>query len=146
MKISLIEWGHLSTFAQKGEPYLVKMPNTDLSTTASELDHMTGHKPNGVVPLFDFTNLAYGFRCAATARDQISLPIYAPVATWCIREALSALRGAAFQHFVVEFVDPWEPFFHRWHDLVEGKRIHVAGGNPKWVEPNPNWSWSEEAL
>ena len=145
MKIRLVEWWHLPTFIGKGETLMVKLPNTDLSTTASELGNLAAELTIiGAVPPFDHANLAYTFRCCSTSRDQIplSIPIYAPVAPWCPREAIHALKGAGFQHYIFPFQDPWPPFYHRWWDLMEDRIVHVAGGDPQ----EEKWTWSEEVM
>ena len=124
------------------ERYLLKLPLLDLGVLADRLDQL-GSKPVGLVPPFDPTNLSYTARCMATIRDHFPhLETFAPVPLWCPRDFLRSAKAAGFQAFIFPFVDPWPSFQQVFWDLVEGKRVHVAGGE---IE-TPGWTWSEEPL
>ena len=143
MKIKLLDWRDEALSTEKGDSgYILKVGNVDLQMIALDLESRAT-KPIGLVAPFDLDHLAYTFSCMATVRDHFpDYAIYAPVPKWCAREAIKASRGAGFDHFIFQFVDPWSFVHQTIHDLVEGKVVHVAGGDPK-VE---GWTWSEEPL
>jgi len=125
------------------EECLVKLPYREVLEMTGTLKEFGEKRVRGLIPPFDLDHLAYTFSCMATVRDHFpDHAIYAPVPKWCAREALRSAGGAGFKHFIFPFYDPWAFVHQTIYDLVDGKVVHVAGGDPK-VE---GWTWSEEGL
>ena len=147
MKIYLLDWrDQPSSAAPEGEEpireYILKVGYVGLDLLALEILQRTT-KPLGLIPPFEDHNLRYTFSCMAVIRDHFpQFPIYAPVPRWSPREFIRAAKGAGFDSFALHFSEPWAASHQVVHDLLEGRRVHVAGGDPGVAE----WKWSEEAL
>ena len=143
LKIKLLNWDQPLS-EEEGKTYLVKLGYRSLDDLALELVNRDANLIQGLVPPFDLDHLAYTFRCMAMIHDHFPhFDVYAPVPKWCAREAIRSAKSAGFNHFILQFVDPWAFQHQVVHDLLaDAKGVHVAGGDPK-VE---GWTWSEEGL
>ena len=123
------------------DPFLLRVPFEDLGSFAAKMDALPS-PPFGLIPPVT-ADLNRTARCMAIVRDFFpNHAIYAPIVRTPAREFIRAARSAGFTHFALPYVEPWKMFWEEISDLLLGKEIHVAGGDPG----GGRWTWSEEGL